>query len=299
MARSRRPPQGAATLGDRVASLPQYLLPHHPLSRTMHCVARVRARPLKNALIRWFIRRYGVDMSAAQLPRPDDYAHFNDFFTRALRPGVRPVATMPHAVACPVDGAVSQAGVVRAGELLQAKGRRFDLVRLLGGSAARAAPFRDGHFATLYLSPRDYHRIHAPLAATLRETVRVPGRLYSVQPRTARAIPGLFARNERVAALFDSAAGPLAVVMVGAIFVASVETVWDGVVTPVGKLSARRHDGPPLRLARGQELGRFNMGSTVILLFAKDRVRWHETLRPGAAVRMGQVIGSLQGLSRK
>jgi phosphatidylserine decarboxylase len=188
---------------------------------------------------------------------------------------------------------VSQAGVAAGAALFQAKGRTFDLVRLLGGSAERAAPFRGGSFATLYLSPRDYHRIHMPLAGTLREMVCVPGRLFSVSPATTRTVPELFARNERVAAVFDTDAGPLALVLVGAVFVGSIETVWHGVVTPPREREVRRWEYPlgAVRLEKGQELGRFNMGSTVIVLFGKDAVRWRPELVPERRVRMGETVG--------
>jgi phosphatidylserine decarboxylase len=206
------------------------------------------------------------------------------------------MATGDRVVCCPVDGAVSQIGVADDDRLLQAKGRTFSLAALLGGDPERARPFRGGAFATLYLSPRDYHRIHMPLAGRLREMVHVPGKLFSVSPLTTRVVPELFARNERVAALFDTPAGPMAVVLVGAINVASIETVWAGAITPPLGKTVRRWSYPPngegaVRLDKGAELGRFNMGSTVILLFGRDAVRWEPAIRAGATVRMGQGLG--------
>jgi phosphatidylserine decarboxylase len=262
----------------------------------MEKLTRSRARWFKDPLIRWFSRAYRIDWDEAQFRSPGAYPTFNAFFTRELRPGARPVDPAPRAVVSPVDAAVSQAGVAGGAALFQAKGRTFDLVRLLGGSADRAAPFRGGPFATLYLSPRDYHRIHMPLAGTLREMVCVPGRLFSVSPATTRVVPELFARNERVAALFDTAAGPLALVLVGAVFVGSIETVWHGVVTPPRERQVRRWAYPEgaIRLEKGQELGRFNMGSTVITLFGKDAARWRPELVPGRRVRMGEAIADVR-----
>jgi phosphatidylserine decarboxylase len=287
-----------ASAGDYLRSLPLYPLPHHLLSRLMLAVTRVRTPALKNALIRWFAGRYHVEMEDAVVTDPTAYPDFNAFFTRALRPQSRPLPSAPDALASPVDGTVSQLGEIRDGRLFQAKGRDFSLVELLGGEAARAAPFMGGSFATLYLSPRDYHRIHMPFPGRLLETVYVPGRLFSVAPHTTRTIPNLFARNERVAAVFDTEAGPMAVVLVGAIFVACIETVWGGVVTPPRGRRVVVHDyrleeGSAPQLDRGDELGRFNMGSTVILLFGPQRAHWQDGLGPGSTLRMGQQIARL------
>ncbi len=280
---------------DRLFALPQYALPHHLLSAAMERVARCRARWLKDPLIRWFARRYRIDWDEARFRSPGAYADFNSFFTRELRLGVRPVDGDPRSVVSPVDAVVSQAGTADGDRLFQAKGRAFDLVRLLGGSPTRAAPFRGGSFVTLYLSPRDYHRIHMPLAGTLEEMVCVPGRLFSVNPATSRVVPDLFARNERVVAFFDTQVGPLALVLVGAVFVGSIETVWHGPVTPPRRQEVRRWEYPAgdVRLAKGQELGRFNMGSTVIAVFGEGRARWLPELAPGRRVRVGQAVGEL------
>lgn len=257
-------------------------------------MARVRAPWFKNALIGWVVRHFDVDMSEAADANPTSYDTFNSFFTRALRADARPLAAGEDAVLCPVDGAVSQAGHIDEQRIFQAKGHDFDLTTLLGGSAQRAAPFRGGRFATLYLSPRDYHRIHIPLAGRLLEMVYIPGRLFSVNAATTSAIPGLFARNERVVAIFETHAGPMAVVMVGAINVGSIETVWAGEITPPRGKDVQTciySAAEGLEFERGAEIGRFNIGSTVILAFGADKVDWSAELQPDATVRMGQQIG--------
>ncbi len=276
---------------DRLKAWPQYLLPGHLLSRLMQAITRIRSRVFKDPFTDWFVDHFQVDMREAEESDPHAYPHFNAFFTRALKAGARPVVDGPYDIACPVDGTVSQAGRIDTGRLLQAKGHDFGLLQLLGGSERRAAPFQGGSFTTIYLSPRDYHRIHMPLAGTLREMVHIPGRLFSVNAATTRMVPGLFARNERVAAIFDTAAGPMAVIMVGAIFVGSVETVWSGVVTPPAGRVVRqwRYDSDTApQLERGAELGRFNMGSTVIMLFGPKAIDWAGEIVPDAKVRMGQ-----------
>ena len=287
-----------ATWGDRLRNLPQYLLPQRLLTRLVYRLARVRTPWLKDALIRHFARRFRVKLDEAQESDPRAYTDFNAFFTRALKPGARPVAPGDWAVCCPVDGAVSQIGVADADTLLQAKGRSFSLTALLGGDPERARLFQGGVFATLYLSPRDYHRIHLPLAGRLREMVHIPGKLFSVSPLTTRIVPELFARNERVVTLFDTPAGSMALVLVGAINVASIETVWAGTITPPLGTVIRRWSYPPngdgaVRLDKGAELGRFNMGSTVIVLFGPGAVRWEAEIRAGMTVRMGQRLGKV------
>jgi phosphatidylserine decarboxylase len=284
-------------LGDRLFVGLQYLLPHHLLSRLMYQVTRSRWGWLKDLMIRMVIRLYRVDMSEAAAPDPSRYASFNDFFTRALRPDARPLPPDPAAVLCPADGALSQAGQIRDGRIFQAKGRDYSLEELLGGDKDWAQRFAGGAFATIYLSPRDYHRVHMPVAGELKRMVYVPGRLFSVNPATTRLVPRLFARNERVVSLFEGESGPLAVILVGAIFVASMDTVWQDNVAP-GSRQIRSWDYPhgkqPVRLARGEEMGRFNMGSTVILLFPRDQMVWSDTLAPGAQVRMGEEIGTFR-----
>lgn len=284
----------SASLGDRLKAWLQYPLPHHLISRGTHRLTRIRHSGFKHWFITRFAARFGVDMSEAANPDLSSYIHFNAFFTRALRPDARPVASGIKDVACPVDGAVSQIGAVEAGRVFQAKGQAFTTLELLGGDAKAAAPFEHGQFTTLYLSPRDYHRIHMPLDGTLTRMLHVPGRLFSVNPPTTRAVPRLFARNERVACLFDTLAGPMALVMVGAMNVASIETVWAGEVTPPQRLRVQGWDyAGEIQLAKGAEVGRFNMGSTVILLFGKDRIRWDESYQPATPVRMGRRLATL------
>lgn len=276
----------------------QYLLPQHGLSRLIGCLANCKKPAVKNTLIRWFIRRYQVDMSQAERSRPEDYLHFNDFFTRALVEGARPLDDNAESIVCPADGAISQIGSIRHGRIFQAKGHDFSLHELLGGDSKRAAPFQDGHFATIYLSPRDYHRVHMPFDGTLKEMVYIPGKLFSVNQTTAENVPELFARNERVACLFDTEAGPMAVVLVGAMVVASIETVWAGEVAPVRRrlsvFDYTTNDRQPVQLARGDELGRFKLGSTAIVLCGPDMADWAGELQETSAVRMGQLLGTMR-----
>jgi phosphatidylserine decarboxylase len=279
---------------DYLKALPQYLMPGHLLSRLTHRFTRIRNPRIKNPFTRWFIGHFRINLEEALESQPSAYEHFNAFFTRALKPGIRPIVAGDDTVACPVDGTVSQAAPIRDGRVFQAKGHDYSLVTLLGGSEERAAPFQNGHFTTIYLSPQDYHRIHMPVTGTLREMVHVPGRLFSVNPATTRVIPGLFARNERVISLFDTAFGPLAMVKVGAVNVGSIETVWAGEVTPpAGRVVRSWHyDGEEaLTLQKGEEMGRFNMGSTVILVFGPDVIEWAGEIKAGERVRLGQLLG--------
>lgn len=282
-------------LKERLFILSQHLLPHHLLSRLIGHAAECRAPWFKDRLIGWFARQYQVNMAEAQVEDLTAYAHFNAFFTRALKDGARPLDSTPDAVLCPADGAISQLGPIEHGRVFQAKGHSFSVLELLGGDSERAAPFMGGDFATVYLSPKDYHRVHMPLAGTLREMVHVPGRLFSVNQSTAENVPELFARNERVVCLFDTERGPMAVVLVGAMIVASIETVWAGLVTPPKRtLRSWRYDDAartPIDLAKGAELGRFKLGSTAIVLFAPNQVQWAESLAAGSVVRMGQAMG--------
>ena len=274
----------------------QYLLPHHLLSRLMHAITRIEMPVLKDSLIRTAIDWYKVDMSEALESNPGAYRSFNDFFTRALNPDARPVAEAANAIACPADGALSQAGDIEDGYLLQAKGHDYSLLELLGGDPAMSQLFEEGSFATIYLSPRDYHRVHMPYGGKLKKMVHVPGRLFSVNETTCEKVPRLFARNERVICLFDTDIGPMAVILVGAIFVASIDTVWAGTVTPVQQRINSWNYPPNARaktisLDKGEEMGRFNMGSTVITLFGKDAVEWSEEFTAGSKLRMGQAVG--------
>lgn len=284
----------AHPLSERLFSLIQYPLPHHALSRVMHRLTRCEHPAWKNAFIHNIVKLYDVDLDEALEPNPDAYPSFNAFFTRALKPSARPLCGEPDAVLCPADGAISQVGKIDAGRIVQAKGKHFTATELLGGDVARAEPFQNGQFATVYLSPRDYHRLHMPLAGTLKEMVHIPGRLFSVNTATANQVPNLFARNERVAAIFDTDAGPMALILVGAIFVASIETVWHGVVTPPAGMGVRVWNYPDaaIQLARGAEMGRFNMGSTIIVLFGENAIAW-DALSHGAKVRMGGRMGHI------
>ncbi|SFM35918.1 phosphatidylserine decarboxylase [Ectothiorhodospira mobilis] len=285
----------SAPLADRIRALALHVLPHHAISRGVHRLARLQT-PLKDPVARWFIRHYGLDMDEAVHADPAAYPSFNALFTRALRPGARPLDPRPDALLSPADARVSQLGRIRAGRLLQAKGHDYTATALLGGED-RAAPFQDGDFITLYLSPRDYHRVHMPASGSLRETAHIPGRLFSVAPFTTRAIPGLFTRNERLVCLFDTPHGPLALVLVGAINVGSIETVWGGETgsRARGAPRVKDHHADPVALERGEEMGRFNLGSTVILLLPRGRVRWDPALAPDQTVRVGQGLGTLQG----
>lgn len=266
----------------------QHLLPKRVLTELAGRFASARAGRLTQAAIARFVRRYGVDMSEAAEPRLEAYTSFNDFFTRALRPGARPMASADWV--CPVDGAISQFGRIEEDRIFQAKGHHYSPAALLGGDTDLAAGFANGWFATLYLSPRDYHRIHMPCEGRLRRMIHVPGSLYSVNPATARGIPGLFARNERVVCLFDTAHGPLALALVGATIVGSIATVWHGTVTPPRPDGPRQwlYDGQSPVLAQGAEMGRFLLGSTVVMLWPARALQFESRWAPGAAVRMGE-----------
>lgn len=290
---SKRPETGAGFV-DYLKALPQYLLPHHALSRLLGHLTHARSRGFKNWFINNFARLYKLNMDEAASANADDYEHFNAFFTRALKPGARSFIGGEEIISSPVDGAISQLGRIEQGRVFQAKGRSYSVVELLGGDEKLAQQFDGGEFATIYLSPKDYHRIHMPISGRLEEMIHVPGRLFSVNPATARVIPRLFARNERVVSLFNTAAGPMAMVMVGAIFVASCETVWAGEITPPAGTKVRSWDyrdsnnGPSL--AKGEEMGRFNMGSTIVMLLPRGSCEWDASAQPGTKVEMGQVL---------
>ena len=277
------------------------MLPQHLLAAGMYRITRVEWKPFKNMLIREVVSRYAVDMFDAENPRPTSYPSFNAFFTRALKADARPIAQQADAVVSPCDGKVSQAGYIERGRLIQAKGHDFDLLALLGGDKDLAETFEDGAYSTIYLSPRDYHRVHMPLSGKLKGMIFVPGKLFSVSDATAQLIPGLYARNERLICGFDTIAGPMLVILVGAIFVGSMETVWAGEVRAPGKDPTKwLYEGKQqITLKKGEEMGRFNMGSTVITLFGKDSVKWDKAFTAGVRVRMGQRIGKVMRFSRK
>lgn len=284
------------TLKDALFILLQQILPQHLLSRLVGGLASCRWVWLKNFLISQFIDYFNVDMSLAKKQQASDFENFNEFFTRELKDGVRPICDGEQTLASPADGAISQLGDIKNGRIFQAKGQDFSLVELLGGSQERAAPFEDGQFATIYLSPKDYHRVHMPVTGTLKEMAYVPGDLYSVNQTTAENIPQLFARNERVVTVFETEHGPVAMVLVGAMIVAAVETVWQGQVAPPKRELKVTEYGQPqhVNLEKGEEMGRFLLGSTVILCFPKDTMAWDSQLSAGSALAMGEEIGQYQ-----
>jgi phosphatidylserine decarboxylase len=281
-----------ATVSDRLAVLPQYLLPKQALTALAGRLASAEAGGLTTAAIRWFVGRYGVDMGEAANPDIAAYASFNEFFTRPLRAGARPLA--PADFICPVDGAISQFGAIAHDRIFQAKGHDYTTTALVGGDAELADHFTDGAFATLYLSPRDYHRIHMPCAGRLTRMIHVPGALFSVNPVTARGVPGLFARNERVVCVFESEFGPYVLTLVGATIVGSMATVWHGVVNPprAGRIRDWRYADQQLEYGQGAEMGRFLLGSTVVMLFPKGAVQqFNPAWAPGRAIRLGEAMG--------
>lgn len=281
------------TLKEAMTTIPQYILPHHFLSNLMSKFTHSEIKVWKNLMIKQIIKFYGVNMSEAKEQNIDNFSSFNHFFTRELKLDARPITTVKNAIACPADGAVSQAGLIEQGKIFQAKGKSFSATDLLGADINRAKPFEQGSFSTIYLSPKDYHRLHMPVRGTLTEMIHIPGRLFSVNNATTHSVPGLFAKNERVACLFDTELGPMALVLVGAIFVSSIETTWHGVVTPPTRNSVRswKYQNNEIILAKGEEMGRFNMGSTIIVLFGKNKIKWADNFKAGNNVKLGEMIG--------
>ncbi len=278
-------------MSERLAILAQYLAPKRALTVYAGFWACNRWGWLTTRLIRRFIRKFNVNMGEALNPDPTSYATFNDFFTRLLKPGARPFAAAPYI--CPVDGAISQFGAIEQDQIFQAKGHHYSTTALVGGDAALAAQFEDGSFATLYLSPRDYHRIHMPCDGVLKRMIYVPGDLFSVNPTTARGVPGLFARNERVVCVFDSVNGPWVMTLVGATIVGSMATPWHGVVNPprTGNVREWRYDDKPVSLKQGEEMGRFLLGSTVVMLFPKGQLSFNPDWAPARAIQLGELMG--------
>ena len=279
-------------VSDRLAVLPQYVLPKQLLTALAGKLANAQAGVLTTQVIRWFIKRYNVNMQEAANSDPASYSSFNEFFTRPLRISARPLATADFI--CPVDGAISQFGSIVQDQIFQAKGHHYSTTALLGGDATLAAQFQDGHFATIYLSPKDYHRIHMPRSGQLTRMIYVPGALFSVNPCTARGVPGLFARNERVVCVFSSEQGPFVMVLVGATIVGSMATVWHGVVNPPRSAQVREwtYTKKAPCLQQGDEMGRFLLGSTVVMLFPKDALQFNPAWAPEKSVRLGEVMGS-------
>lgn len=278
-------------MSDRLAVLPQYLIPKQALTALAGKLASARLGSLTTGFIGWFIKRYQVDMQEAANPDINSYTSFNDFFTRALKPGLRPLAD--RRLVCPVDGAISQFGPIQAGQIFQAKGHHYSATALLGGDAGAAALYQNGSFATIYLSPRDYHRIHMPCDGRLLRMVYVPGDLFSVNPTTARGVPGLFARNERVVCFFESEHGPFVLTLVGATIVGSMATVWHGTINPPrpGKIQEWRYEDQQIELKQGQEMGRFMLGSTVVLLFPAASA-FNPDWQAARPVRLGEAMSA-------
>ena len=291
-------PASGGTAG--FAGMRQKLYPKHLLSWLMLRATRVRFAPWKNWQLRWFVRRYGVDLSVVENPDLESYPDFNSFFIRALTPEARPLEGGDGAIVSPADGTVAAMGSMSGPHVLQAKGRTYTLEALFGGDRRAAATFEGGKFATIYLAPRDYHRVHMPIAGRLRSMVYVPGELFSVNPTTVDSIERIFARNERIVSFFDTELGPLAITLVGAVFVGCIEQVWHGVVTPPRRrgILAKRYDDTEIRLDQGAEMGRFNMGSTVILALANPDAEWAAWMKPGVEVRMGRRIGECSTADR-
>lgn len=283
-------------MSDSFAVLPQYLMPKQAMTALAGKFASAQLGGLTTSVIRGFVSHYKVNMAEAANPDIAAYASFNDFFTRALQPGARPLADAD--LICPVDGAISQFGPIQKDQIFQAKGHSYSTTALVGGDSSLAARFDDGYFATLYLSPRDYHRIHMPCAGQLTRMVHVPGDLFSVNPTTARGVPGLFARNERVVCFFDSAHGPFVLVLVGATIVGSMATVWHGQVNPPRTGVLRHWDYPAgqVSLQKGEEMGRFLLGSTVVMLFPKGPFRFNPAWAPAGPVRLGEVMAHHQAV---
>jgi len=279
-------------VSDRFKVYSQYLLPKQALTAFAGWVASRQRGSVTTALIRWFVGKYQVNMAEAANPDISSYLSFNDFFTRALRPDARPLAAAT--LVCPVDGAISQFGLIEGEQIFQAKGHQYSTTALVGGDAALAAQFRGGSFATIYLSPRDYHRIHMPCDGRLLRMIYVPGDLFSVNPVTARGVPGLFARNERVVCVFETAQGPMVLTLVGATIVGSMATVWHGVLPREGAVRQWHYGSqtPPVLLKKGDEMGRFLLGSTVVLLFPQGPLQFNPGWQPGGPVRLGDAMAN-------
>lgn len=281
---------------DKLFILLQHILPQHLISRAVGAIAECKTPWVKDTFIGWFAKRYRVNMAEAKIEDLRQFPNFNAFFTRELKPDARQFDLEADSICSPADGAVSQLGDIDYGRIFQAKGRGYALTTLLGGNTELADQFKNGSFATIYLSPRDYHRVHMPVTGTLRETIYIPGDLYSVNQTTAENVDQLFARNERLVAIFDTEFGPMAMVLVGAMIVAGIETVWAGQIAPQTKQPQRINYQPttPITLNKGDEMGRFKLGSTVVLLFGKDAINWEQQLAAETPLQLGEVIARQQ-----
>lgn len=275
----------------------QYIVPQHLLSRIAGKVADCEWTWLKNNFITWFIGRYQVNMQEAADPEPFNYKNFNAFFTRELQDGVRPIVSGDNTIACPADGAISQLGDIKQGRIFQAKGQTYSLHELLGGDSAVAQPFEGGKFATVYLSPKDYHRVHMPLTGQLKSMTYVPGDLFSVNTRTTENVPRIFSRNERAVCIFETDAGPMAIVLVGAMVVAGIETVWAGQVAPLKREIRRQNydQQQTITLNKGEEMGRFKLGSTAIVVFGPEVINWRDDLVAGSPTQVGELLATTVG----
>ncbi|MGB5447024.1 MAG: archaetidylserine decarboxylase [Psychromonas sp.] len=286
---------------DQLKIIGQYLLAKHLLSRLVGKLAAARAGKLTTFLIKKFIQKFNVDMSEAKHSSPDDFKTFNDFFTRELKADIRPIIEGDNNLVLPVDGCISQIGAIKEGRIFQAKGHDFSLRELLGGRDDIAAPFDEGMFSTIYLAPRDYHRIHMPITGKLEQMIFIPGDLFSVNPLTAQNVPNLFARNERAVAIFSTAVGPMAMVLVGATIVASIETVWAGTVGPSKNKEIQYWDyqNQEIILEKGAEMGRFKLGSTIVALFPKGSVSFSESLQAETVTRLGELFATVNTSEEK
>ncbi|GLS24510.1 archaetidylserine decarboxylase [Marinibactrum halimedae] len=280
-------------MNEKLFAALQYFTPQTTLSRAAGWMAETHISAIKNPFTRWFVKQFDVNMSEAVEEDPTAYPSFNAFFTRELKEGARPFDSSPHALISPADGAISQIGAIESGRIFQAKGQSFTASELVGGNPEWAKPFNFGQFSTIYLSPKDYHRVHMPIAGTLKRMVHIPGDLFSVNNATANQVPRLFARNERVACFFDTEYGEMVMVLVGAMIVASIETVWAGLVTPQKKVVRTwDYESDPIHLEKGAEMGRFKLGSTVVMLFEPGKIDWCKKLEHGSPLKMGETIAN-------
>lgn len=287
----------ATSIKDKLFIAFQYAVPQHLLSHLVGWFAETRITWIKDLFISKFIQQFNVNMDEAERQTPDAFENFNDFFTRELKPGARPINDNSNAIVSPADGAISQLGSIENGRVFQAKGHDYSLIELLGGQSKTADEFMGGQFATIYLSPKDYHRLHMPVTGTLREMIYVPGDLFSVNQTTAENVPRLFSRNERVVAIFDTELGPMSLVLVGAMIVAGIETTWAGRITPFDRkvrsirYPTKGESQQPLIIEKGEEMGRFFLGSTIVMCFAKDKIHWLEDMTAERPLRLGESIG--------